>query len=184
MRGFSQTLIVLFLFFRGTSAFFAADPSVTPTDSVHELASAQVFAMGGIGIRGLTSKEELAYRAVLRRPDAKITFQEILQTGTPAAQLYALCGLRAVASPDFATAALSLARSELKVTTIKGCIIRSEPLSQVIKRLVDDYPTSKKALASAFLFFAIASTGAQPDFFLTVGLPQGQAATRTAVCPS
>lgn len=143
MRGLSRTLIIIFLFLLGTFACFAADPAATPTDPVRELATVHVFSTGGIGIRGITSKEELAYRAVLRRPDARKTFHEILQTGTPAAQLYALCGLRAVASSEFETAASNLASSELNVTTIHGCIIKSEPLSRVIQRLVDDYHTSK-----------------------------------------
>lgn len=116
---------------------------MTPGDPIHELATAQFFATGRIGIRGVTSNEELAYRAVLRRPDAAKTLHEILQTGTPAAQLYALCGLRAVASSDFEAAARTLARSELNVTTIQGCIIRTERCSQVVQRLVDDYRASK-----------------------------------------
>ena len=40
--------------------------------------------------------------------------------------IYALCGLRAVASSEFETAASNLASSGLNVTTIHGCIIKSE----------------------------------------------------------
>jgi hypothetical protein len=144
MKLFAFTLLFFTIFLR----LSLADPEAVKAEPLR-LESVHAFAMGGIGIRGIQSKEERAYLAVLRGPDAAKVFREVLQTGTPEAKLYALCGLHAVAPSEFEAAASLLASSELTATTISGCIIRSERVAEVVRRIRDDYREQKEQEAAA-----------------------------------
>ena len=58
------------------------------------LDKASMFALGGIGVAGTMSPGEKALRQLLEKPDAVAQLERLLTNATPAAQLYALLGLR------------------------------------------------------------------------------------------
>src|SRR5258708_18412786 len=95
------------------------------------LAQVQEFAFGGVGVAGIESRGERFFRDLMGRDDAVVTFKKILGSGTPAAKLYALCGIRLVSEKDFAAAAEPLLKSNDTVTTIHRCWLSKERVDEV-----------------------------------------------------
>lgn len=113
-------------FFPGISGA-AAEPK--------SLAEVQEFAFGGVGVAGTESQGERFFRGVIGEPNGLATFKKILGTGTPAAKLYALCGIRLLSEKDFAAAAEALLKSNETVTTIGGCAISKQPVAEVAHQI-------------------------------------------------
>jgi len=99
------------------------------------LAEVQEFAFGGVGEEGIESHGESFFRGVMGESDGLTTFKKILETGTPAAKLYALCGIRLLSEKDFAAAAEPLLKSNETVTTIGGCIISERRVAEVARQI-------------------------------------------------
>jgi len=110
----------------GTS-LLAAEPQ--------SLAEVQEFAFGGVGVAGIESQGERFFRDVMGRDDAVASFKKILGNGTPAGKLYALCGIRMLASKDFSSAAEPLLKSKETVTTMRGCMVAKEPVATVAQQI-------------------------------------------------
>lgn len=64
----------------------AACASASPFDPVR---TAKSFAIGGVGVAGVTSAEEHAYRELRDGRDAQDQFRKLLRDGSPAGQMYA-----------------------------------------------------------------------------------------------
>jgi hypothetical protein len=69
--------------------------------TVRDLASAKMFAFGGVGVAGITSEGERNLRAVLQQSDASQQLQSALAHATPAGKLYILVGLRRCDRPAY-----------------------------------------------------------------------------------
>ena len=69
------------------------------------------------------------------QPDAVATFKTILGDGTPAAKLYALCGIRLLSEKDFDAAAAPLLKSNETVTTMRGCMISKERVGELARQI-------------------------------------------------
>ena len=66
---------------------------LSSSDDWNTLKAAQWFALGGIGVAGTTSKEEMAFRTLLHEPNAAGKLKALLSKGNLAGQCYALLGL-------------------------------------------------------------------------------------------
>lgn len=101
----------------------------------NELRSVDRFAFGGVGIAGVPSQGELAFREMLARTNALPCFEGILTSGTTEAKLYALCGIRRLSPQELSRHAQIIASSDLMVTTMSGCIVESERAATVVNRI-------------------------------------------------
>jgi len=86
------------------------------------LRNAERFSSAGVGVAGITPNEVMAWRVISFRADAESTFLKLLDTGTPAGQLYALAGLRFRNDSVFARKASRFKARADQVQTIRGCI--------------------------------------------------------------
>jgi len=94
--------------------------------------SASQFAIGGVGVTGVITPEELALRAIRDGPDAEEQLRKLLRDGTPAGQMYALFGLRQIKVTDYAALAQPHRQSSTAVRVISGCNIHTDPMSEVV----------------------------------------------------
>jgi len=62
-------------------------------DALKELSATHDFAFGGVGVAGITSKGEIAFRQVLASPSSEKDFLDLLATGNAQARCYALVAL-------------------------------------------------------------------------------------------
>ena len=99
------------------------------------LAEVAEFAFGGVGVAGIESQGERLFRGVMDEPDAVATFKAVLGKGTPAAKLYALCGIRLLSEKDFDAAAAPLLKSDEKVTTMRGCMVSKERVGELAHQI-------------------------------------------------
>jgi hypothetical protein len=111
-----------------------SNPAPFPTVT-NELRAVTCFAFGGVGIAGMTSQGELAFRAVLAGTNPLTYFRATLTNGTTAAKLYALCGIRVLAPPDFNRDALPLSASDAIAVTMSGCLVYREQAAAVVGRI-------------------------------------------------
>ena len=128
VRAFLAIAFVGAAFFPGTNNA-AAEPK--------SLAEVEEFAFGGIGVAGTESQGERLFRGVMQEPDGVTTFKNILSNGTPAAKLYALCGIRLLSEKDLAAAAEPSLKSNEMVTTIGGCMISKQRVADIARRIID-----------------------------------------------
>jgi len=133
---------ILALALAAAAAFPTASGATTEPKS---LAEVEEFAFGGVGVAGIQSQGESFFRGVMDRPDAVTTFKKILGNGTPAAKLYALCGIRLLSEKDFDAAAASLLKSNETVTTMRGCVLTKERVGEIARQIsVGSYDVSLK----------------------------------------
>jgi hypothetical protein len=71
-------------------------PFAYSSDSLERLASIRDLAFGGIGVAGITSQRELAFRDILGRSTAENDFLTLLDSGNAQARCYALVALRSI----------------------------------------------------------------------------------------
>jgi hypothetical protein len=107
---------------------FGADRSAFDT-----VRSAGQFAIGGVGAAGITSPAELALRIIRDGPKADEQLRKLLREGTPAGQMYALFGLRQIDVVDYAALAQPYCRSTTPVQVMSGCILHTDPTSEVVQ---------------------------------------------------
>ncbi|MDR3402641.1 MAG: hypothetical protein P4L99_09095 [Chthoniobacter sp.] len=96
------------------------------------LSEIPLFAFGGIGVAGITSQGEIAFKNVLASDSAEADFLQILKTGTPQGRCYALVGLRIKDRPVFDEQVKRFASSSQKVDTCAGCAPMTLPMSSVV----------------------------------------------------
>ena len=127
MRTILAIVVASATFFPAINEVAAAEPK--------SLAEVEEFAFGGVGVAGIESQGERFFRAVMDSNDALATFQKILGSGTAAAKLYALCGIRLLSEKDFTGAAEPLLKSSETVTTIGGCMISKQRVADVARQI-------------------------------------------------
>lgn len=109
--------------------------TVLPSDALKQLASIRDFAFGGIGVAGVTSEGELAFREVLKRGTAEADFTALLDSGNAQARCYALVGLHVLNPAACASAAKRFAHDKTAVSTIGGCIIMTQSMASVVANI-------------------------------------------------
>lgn len=81
---------------RPTRLDIAAQEHELPLDdatAIKILLETHVFTSSQIGVAGEVPNGVRAFKVVLQRPDAAAVFEDVLENGETAGQLYALCGL-------------------------------------------------------------------------------------------
>jgi len=117
------------------------------TNSVlNRLSKVQEFAFGGIGYAGATSDGEKDYCEILQRSSALKDFEQLLKTGNPQAQCYALTGIHALNPKGFGKISAPYLKNQTSVSTMEGCCIGKEPMATIVKRIKDGFykPHSKR----------------------------------------
>jgi len=97
-------------------------------DAEKRLSEVKVFAFGGIGFAGQTSKGEIDFRLVLSQPSqvALTVLEKLYATGNPQAKTYALFGIRKINSSRFKELLASAKASQEKVEVMRGCIMTDD----------------------------------------------------------
>jgi len=102
-----------------------------------DLASAKMFAFGGVGAAGIMSEGERNLRAVLGQSDASQQLQAAFAQATPAGKLYILVGLRRCDPAAYQRVIDSVARPNDEVEIARGCMITREPFRQLLSQIRD-----------------------------------------------
>jgi len=127
---FRRLFLIAFAFLLTCSATWAGDKAASKT-----LAEIPLFAFGGIGVAGTTSNGEVAFHNVLASENAAADFAQILKTGTPQAQCYALVGLRLKDRAAFDEQIKHFVSSKQEVQTCAGCMMSKQPMSSVVANI-------------------------------------------------
>ena len=107
-----------------------------PADlAVTILQSAPQFNSASVGYAGMTPNEVIAWRVLVFRTDAESTLVMLLDTATPAGQLYALAGLRFRSAALFAREAQRFKNRTDQVQTLSGCIGGSARFDELVAQI-------------------------------------------------
>lgn len=118
----------------------SAQPSSTAakamdrTAALSELLGTETFADEFVGYEQVTSRQVEAFRVLLDQPDAAEVFTELLERGSTAGQLYALCGLYLTDREQFEAALPSYLESEQSVRRAAGGLVWTSPVAEVVGR--------------------------------------------------
>jgi hypothetical protein len=108
------------------------------------LAGIDMFAIGGIGFAGATSRGEELTLALAKEPDAIAAFDEILQRDNPAAQLYAYWALRTLDPALAAKHRAALAKDTSSVSSMSGCIGFDETVQKLAGQIETNYQALRR----------------------------------------
>jgi len=133
IRTSSLLLVAISLVLRNTAL---ADASAYST-----IKSAESFAIGGVGVAGTTTREELAMRAL--RDGGEEQLRKLLRESSPAGQMYVLFALRQRGAADFKELAEPFCKRSTPVQVISGCIIHADQMSSVAS-WIDDWAAKIK----------------------------------------
>jgi hypothetical protein len=133
IRTSSLLLVAISLVLRNTAL---ADASAYST-----IKSAESFAIGGVGVAGTTTREELAVRAL--RDGGEEQLRKLLRESSPAGQMYVLFALRQRGAADFKELAEPFCKRSTPVQVISGCIIHTDPMSTVVS-WIDEWAAKSK----------------------------------------
>jgi hypothetical protein len=97
--------------------------------------AAQWFALGGIGVAGTTSKEELVFRTLLHEPNAAGKLKALLSEANLAGQCYALLGLYVLHDAAYEENVARYKSNDARVKTVAGCSITEQPVSSVVSNI-------------------------------------------------
>jgi len=135
--GWSLSVIALLLKFG-----LLSPPSSLPIErqdplslSIAVLKQSETFKASTLGEAGITPNEVLAWRLIFNSPSRDEVFRDILTTGSPSGRLYALAGLWFGDANEFRVSAKALGTRSGTVTTVRGCIVSSEPLRELIREI-------------------------------------------------
>lgn len=114
----------------------ASEPSAVTDKTAYEtVRTTESFAIGRVGVAGIISKQENAFRELLHQPDALAQCQKLLAEGTPAGQLYGLLGLRLLDESAFDAALPRYTASKSVIETVNGCMISHTTAAAVAGRI-------------------------------------------------
>ena len=125
MRRSSVTSVVALLAVIGSGY---AEPTAYET-----VRSAPRLAIGGVGVAGVTSSEELAMRKLRDNQRGDEQLRKLLREATPAGQMYALFALRQINVRDYAELSEPYRHSSTVITRVDGCVIHPEVISQTVE---------------------------------------------------
>lgn len=104
-------------------------------DAVKRLETARMFAFGGVGAAGITTEEEVAFRAVLDSKTAEADFLRVLERGNGPGKCYALVGLRQKNRAAFTERVERLAKEKSEVETAAGCMLSKQPMYSIVANI-------------------------------------------------
>ena len=94
-----------------------------------------MFKNSAVGYGGITPDEVHEFRCILKRPDARTIFDQLLNEATLAGKLYALSGLYITDKTYFENIVGKYRLNTTEVMTMYGCVIAPEKLSYVLKEI-------------------------------------------------
>jgi hypothetical protein len=105
--------------------------------AVRRLASVGIFAFGGVGYAGGTSKGEIVFKLVFSQPPpvALAAFEKLYANGNPQGKSYALSGIKKLNPNRFKELLATAVASTDEVEVMRGCIISHESLREVAKQI-------------------------------------------------
>lgn len=107
-----------------------------PLDSVlARFAKVGLFAFGGVGYAGITSRGEKDYRLIFSRTTAEADFERLFAVGNAQARAYALVGIHTLDPKRFKQISQPYRDSSEDITTQRGCIVMHESFRAVLKRI-------------------------------------------------
>jgi hypothetical protein len=118
-----------------TVLHIAAASGLSSNDDWNTLKAAQWFALGGIGVAGTTSKEEMAFRSLLHEPNAAGKLKALLSEANLAGQCYALLGLYVLHDAAYQENVARYKSSDARVKTVGGCMITEQSVSSVVSNI-------------------------------------------------
>ena len=98
--------------------------------------SADQFSIGLVGIGGVTSRTEVAFRAILMHNKRRDELSSLLMTGTKAGQLYALLGLKLSGDPAFDKVFPKFASDNADVITQSGCLVKHSTVKAIARAIL------------------------------------------------
>jgi hypothetical protein len=124
----SRTLVIGFIALQLLFGAVGAE-----TSSYSTVLAARAFAIGGVGYAGVTTREEIAMRAIRESKGAHEQLRKLLRDATPAGQMYALFALRQLDAPDYSSLAEPFRHRSTPVLTISGCIVHTDSMSETVR---------------------------------------------------
>ena len=118
----------------------ALTASAADSKNYRILKSARIFAIGGIRREGAITREETAFDALCKEPDAAQQFRRLLHEATIEGQMYALLGLRQLHTGDYKAQLARYRGSTRMVNTGSGCEIGPDKVSYIVNEWVDKMP--------------------------------------------
>jgi hypothetical protein len=119
----------------------ALTASAADSKNYRILKSARIFAIGGIGRESTITREETAFDALCKEPDATQQFRRLLHDeATIEGQMYALLGLRQLHAADYKARVARYRGSTRMVNTGSGCEIGPDKVSYIVNKWVDKMP--------------------------------------------
>ena len=108
-----------------------------PDAALKRLSTVGIFAFGGVGYAGVTSKGEIDFKIVLSQPQpvALTAFEKLYATGNPQGKLYALSGIKKLNPSRFKELLASTEAPTDEVEVMRGCVISHELLRDVAKQI-------------------------------------------------
>jgi hypothetical protein len=104
-------------------------------EHVGVLHNALTFGIGPVGYAGTISAPGKALRQVVSQGDPKLVLTKLLGEATLETQIYALAGLKMLDNSEFKSRLNSCADQTNQVRTIRGCIVSTDPASEVAKAI-------------------------------------------------
>jgi len=96
-------------------------PLESARQAVEQLRTARTFSLGPVGPAGSIPERERAFLAIIASPGASQLLSDLYDRGTPAAKVYALCGLRHTSGHTFRKHAARFAAENIDVKTLSSC---------------------------------------------------------------
>ncbi len=134
-----------------TGGSIRPDPTSDPARLAFAiLQAAPTFSSAAVGEAGITPSEVLAWRTLLWSADAGTRFKDLLATGSPAGQLYALTGLRVIDPAFYRQAVTRVGRLGGTVQTVRGCIVMNERVADLVREIDEGRWTSELLAGRTF----------------------------------
>jgi hypothetical protein len=96
---------------------------------------AESFTVGGVGVAGTRTKQELAFRDLMKQSQPESSLRKLLVDGSPAGKMYGLLGLKLADKNAFEQALPHFTECETKIETIGGCIVMHTTVGYVAKQI-------------------------------------------------
>ena len=97
--------------------------------------TAERFTVGGVGYAGIPSRQEAAFRQLLKQSEPLAQCQKLLTEATPAGQLYGLLGLRLLDQQAFQAALPRYKDAKTDIPTMSGCIVTHTTAAKLAKQI-------------------------------------------------
>lgn len=100
-------------------------------NALEMLLRTEIFCSTAVGVSAVTPPQCYAFKAILRQLDAAAAFGSLVRRGSPAGQLYGLCGLYLTDRASFEANIAPYLKNFDHVRFLSGCILDLTPISAI-----------------------------------------------------